>query len=180
MSIAPVFSSTSSYSSAYDTSATDPNPLDPNNLDPNDPANQDPTDTSNQAKAAPNTAPEIADLRKVQQQLAKQLKEAEKGAGSNPASQALIVNLTTQITAIESTIDNIQGLGGMVAQKKLAASSKAEANSTRALQQQITQQSLRGNDASKSTQITAAAVTDASKSNAVRLDMKGTVLNTVA
>ncbi|WP_186111612.1 hypothetical protein [Burkholderia gladioli] len=180
MSIAPVSSSTSPYYSAYDTSATDPNPLDSNNLDPNDPANQDPTDTSNQAKAAPNTAPEIADLRKVQQQLAKQLKEAEKGAGSSPAGQALIVNLTTQITAIESTIDNIQGLGGMVAQKKLAASSKAEANSTRALQQQITQQSLRGNDASKSTQITAAAVTDASKSNAVRLDMKGTVLNTVA
>jgi hypothetical protein len=122
-----MLSSISSTTSASFNNTNDPT-LDPNAAqnpaNPNDPANpgngNDPANPNQQARPV-NTANQVAALRKLEQTIAKKLKQAEatasSGSAAAQAAQAMVGALTAQINSIEAQIDHISSLDAMRQQK---------------------------------------------------------------
>ncbi len=95
--------------------------------DPTAGRNQSDQTNPNQQPKPVNTAIAVAELRKIEESIAKELQEVEASAGS-AAGQVMVGLLTTQLTAIQAQIDNIVGLNSMRTQNHSVTALQSNSN----------------------------------------------------
>jgi hypothetical protein len=153
-------------------------------------AGQDPSGQTQSSQASPgqqkpvNTASAVAELRKAEQSVAEQLQKAQTGP-QTPAGQAMVELLATQITAIQTQINNIVGLNSMRTQNRsitsVQSSSKSKSQSLRMMNQ--TQKTNQAQKAQQHKSVTEMAESNTSSNGTAkpfRFDLTGSMVDEVA
>jgi hypothetical protein len=157
-------------------------PTQNNLLNPDDPSNPgDPTNPNQQGKPV-NTASQVATLQKLEQSIAKQIKQAEAEASHMiPGAQAMVAALTAQVAAIQGEINNMTSLDAMRSPQHAVTASQGNSGSQQA---SLLKQAQSAQQAEQKHKLTAGDANGSDSSNSkakpFRFDLTGTVVDDMA
>jgi hypothetical protein len=145
----------------------------------------DPSQTNPNHKSKPiNTAAQVANLRAVEESLAKKLTQVAKTAGSDPAALDMVAALTSQITAIQTQISNISSLNSMRQQNHsvtaLQNKSASQSLKTRNEAQQISGHAQKVQKSARDDAASRVGQTSTRTNKPFRFDLTGTYVDEIA